>query len=76
MKKIDALNYQVRSEMISRTPEVKNGQEALSGWLGLNVMCHDLFSAGLQISQVDRETIWANGLPDLSVLAVRKTSPR
>lgn len=75
-KKINTLNYQVHSEMISRTPEVKNGKEALSRWLGLNVMCHDLFSAGLQISQVDRETIWANGLPDLSALAVRKTSPR
>lgn len=26
--------------------------------------------------QVARETIWANGLPDLSVLALRKSSPR
>lgn len=40
------------------------------------IMCRGLFSAGLQVSQIDRETIWANGLPDLSLLALRKSSPR
>lgn len=39
-------------------------------------MCCGLSSAGLRVSQVDRETIWANGLPDLSVLGLHKSSPR
>lgn len=44
--------------------------------LYLMIMCRGLFSAGLQVSQVDRGTIWASGLPDLSVLALRNSSPR